>query len=563
MRFSNQNLFNFRYCLNYKSFSPKTLTPKSLNSAITILSLRHSSLGSSVFIPSESRPRRKLPALSIPSSGSSSNLHFRLHSLQIKLSSSSGPALNFCSNPFLHVKNQILGDSLCWLPSEYKIESLILSTHISHNVRTVFGWRGCGKMVRCYTVSSSNSSVASASVVKSEVQRKISLQKFVLEVVGMIRNNGDDLENRLNMLRPTLNAYNITEIFEFLNSEKVPGSRFFEWIWSNNPKLQKNFCICSLIIDNLGRLEDYGTMRVWFKKFACEKICLTYEAFGFLPVLASNDASLKESTKMVLDLLNEAGGLFQSSGVCVLIEMFCKFHLFEMARHVMTIAGSKESYFRLMIREMCRSGLIEEAHAIIREMRQACCAPATTLYNYLLGSLWKNSRISEISSVVEEMKENDVPLDAITYEILINSVCSLGDMDVVRQILDQMLAQGLQPRLSTHACIIKTLFAAEKYEAAYNHVVYASAVDKTSSNMIYSLTARLYWEKGHIMSARNILVDMMEKGLQPNSSVYVKIVKQLRRIGRGNLARDLESRHSKFICNPNVCCVKGDDRNIL
>ncbi|XP_042035562.1 pentatricopeptide repeat-containing protein At1g09900-like isoform X2 [Salvia splendens] len=544
MRFSNKFYPNqnfFRYCLNCSSLSPKTLTPKYLFSVYvnTIIFLRHSSIGLYAFIPSEPRSLRKTPVLSTSSSGSSSNLHFGLHSVQIKLSS--------------YVKNNVFGGSFCWIPSKVAIESLVLSTHSYHSVCSKFDWLSCGKMVRYYSVSSSsNSSFASGSVVKSE---KIYRLDFVLEVVGMIRSNGEDLESRLNMIRHRLNAYSITEIFEFLNSGKVHGLRFFEWIWSNNPKLQKDSRVCSLLIDNLGRLGDSGTMQAWFRKFGCEKICLTYEAFGFLPMLASADASLKESTNIVLDLLNEVGGSFQCSGVCALIEMFCKFHLFEMAKHVISISGSKQSCSLLFIREMCRSGLIEEAHGIIRGMRQARCAHTTTVYNYLLGSLWKNSKIAEVLQLVDEMKENDIPFDAITFEILINSVCSLGNMDAVHRILDQMVAQGVQPRLSTHACIIKTMFAAERYEAAYKHVVYASAVDKTSSNIMYSLMAKLYLEKGHIMSAQNTLVDMMGKGLRPNFSIYMKVVKQLRRTGRGNLARDLESRH--FKCNFNLILAKG------
>ncbi|KAH6833993.1 hypothetical protein C2S53_004795 [Perilla frutescens var. hirtella] len=406
-------------------------------------------------------------------------------------------------------------------------------------------------MVRCYTLSSSNSTFDSGVIVESGVERKNYQRKFVLEIVVMVRNNVDDLESRLNMMHSQLNTYSITEIFEVLNSQKVHGLRFFEWIWSNNPKLHRNACVCSLIIDNLGRMEDYGTMCVWFRKFTSEKISLTYGAFGFLAVLASTDTSLKASTKRVLDLLNEVGGSCRSSGVCALIEMFCKLHMFEMARHVMKTTGSKNSYYCLLIREKCKSGQIEDAHNIVREMKVAC-APNTTVYNYLLGSLCKNGRLNEASALLEEMKESGILFDAITFEILINSACKLGNMDVVHQLLDQMVAQGLEPRLSTHACIIKTLFAAEKYEAAYKHAVDSSVIHKTSSNMIYSLMAKLYQEKGDIVSARNTLVDMMEKGLKPDFSIYVKIVKQLRRTGRGNLAGDLESRHSKFIIKSNV-----------
>lgn len=553
--YPNQN--PFRYC---SSSSPKLLTPKSLNSApssnsvITIFSLHHSSLR-----PSVSRLLPKNPALSIPFSGSYSVLQFSPRSSQIKLSggsSSSGPASNSFYIPFLPVKNQFLGHSLCGLPLKFEIDLWSLSTNLSQYVCSGFWWLRCGKMARFYTVSSSDRMiVGSDSVVESEVHRKHSRGRIVLDVVNTVRDNGEDLESRLNELHPRLNAYSITEIFEVLNAQKVPGLRLFEWVWSNNPKLHKNACVCSLVIDNLGRLEDYETMRTLFRKFTNENICLTYDAFGFLPVLASTDALLKESIGRVLGLLNEVGGSCQSSGVYALIEMFCKFHLFEMAKHVIKIEGRKASYYCLLIREKCSSGLVEDAHDIIREMREAHCAPTTTVYNYLLGSLWKHSRMTEASSLLDEMKENDIPLDAITYEILINTACSLGNMDGVHQLLHQMVTRGLQPRLSTHAFVIKNLFAAEKYEAAHKYVVDSSANDKPSSNTTYSLMAKLYCEKGHIMSARSTLVDMMENGLKPNFSIYLKIVKQLRRSGRGNLARDLESRHSKFTFNPHVACL--------
>lgn len=553
--YQNQNSFRYRSICT-------PLTPKSLNTAVPSNSVNR------IFSLTGSSPLRKRPVLSVPSYGSSSILHFGLSSLQNKLycgSSSSGLAANCFFYPSSPVNNHLLVDSLCGLPSRFKFEShfcysltslfkrsLYSLMHNSHNVCSESGWLHCGKIVRCYTVSSSNSTFVSDSAVESEVQRNNSPRKFVVEVVDMVRNNGEDLESRLKMLHSRLNTYSITEIFELLNSQKISGLRFFEWMWSNDPKLHKNARVCSLIIGNLGRLEDYGTMYAWLRKFTSEKICLTYEAFGFLPVLAFTDASLKESTKRVLDLLNEVGGSCRSSGVCALIDMFCKLHLFEMAMHVIKFSGSKNSYYCLLIREKCRSGLTEDAHSIIREMRRAGCAPITTVYNYLLGSLWKNCRMNEASALLDEMKENDIPLDEITFEILINFACSLGNMDTVHQLLGQMVAQGLEPRLSTHACIIKSLFDAEKYEAAYKHAVDSSVIYKTSSNMIYSLMAKLYQQKGDIMSAQNTLVDMMEKGLKPDFSIYINIVKQLRRTGRAALAGDLESRHSKFIIKLHV-----------
>ncbi|KAL8482397.1 hypothetical protein ACS0TY_028536 [Phlomoides rotata] len=521
----------FRYSLNCTLLSslnsPKTLNPKNPraaappNSVITIPSVCDSSSGSSPFF----FPLQESPVLSISPSESSSVLRFK---------------------PYLPIKNRYLINPSSWFSERCKIESHasnICLTPKSCNVYSSSVWPDCGNLVRYYSVSSSNGGFSSLPV----VERNGFSQKLVLEIVDILRNSGEDVESRLNILHSRLSKHLITEIFEVLNCQRISGLRFFEWFRKNNPQLHKNAYICSLVIDNAGRLDDYETMSTLLKMITAEKICLSYEAFRFLAVWACEDSSLKESTKRVVDLLNGVGGSCRSSGICALIEMFCKLHMFEMAWHVIKVTERNISYYCLLVREKCRSGLTEDAYSIIKEMRHAHCAPNTTVYNYLLGSLWKNGRMGEASALLDEMKENGIPSDAITFEILINSACSLGDMDDVRQLLDQMLTQGLEPRTSTYAYIIKTLFAAEKYEAAYKYVVDSSVIYKTSSNMMYSLLASLYRRKGDMMSAGNTLVEMMEKNLKPDFSIYVKIVKQLRRTGKAKLARDLEIRHSKFV----------------
>ncbi|XP_020547362.1 pentatricopeptide repeat-containing protein At2g17140-like [Sesamum indicum] len=581
-----------RYCLNctvLSLFSLKTLNPKTLdtvlpsNSPCTISPLFNSSSGSSSFFSSESYSLPKRPFLSNSSSGSSSVLYSRLYSLQkeqplvsLYLPTKHDFLINCsrwsCSRrkigSYSRYKKQSLryassrGPSLTCSSTHSFLQSFGLSTLFKHNSHYVFPNSGCIQCGthRCFTVASFNGTFVSGPVAESEVQKIANIcsdqqklekrnnfpRKFVVEIIHNLRNNEKDLDSRLNMLSSRLSVYSITEIFEVLNSQRISGLRLFEWIWSNNPQLHKNAYICSLLIDNVGRLDDYETMFAWLKKFTSENICLTYEAFGFIPVLVSTDSSLKQSTKKVVDLLNKVGGSCRNSGVSALVEMFCKLDLFEMARYVIKITESKESYYCLLVREKCRRGLIEDAYSVIREMGEAHCAPNTKVYNYLLSSLWKNGRMDEASGLLDEMKEIGISPDAITFEILINFACSSGNMAHVHQLLDQMASQGLEPRLATHACIVKTLFAAEQYEAAHKHVD-SSISYKTSSNMMYSLMAKLYWEKGHIVSAQNTLVEMMEKSLKPSFSIYIKIVKQLRRTGRANLARDLENRHSKFL----------------
>ncbi|XP_051139343.1 pentatricopeptide repeat-containing protein At5g65560-like isoform X1 [Andrographis paniculata] len=437
---------------------------------------------------------------------------------------------------------------------------LLHTTHSSFPIPIPLRGRFCGcpnsshhsgNALGSFTTSLSSSSIHTfipklCSHQRGLEQQPPSLRNFVFEIVDIVTKDGDDMESRLSLLASNFSVCSITHVFKALNSLTLSGSRLFEWIWNTDRQLRRNPLLCSLLIDNVGRLHDYETMHLWLRKFTSENIYLTFEAFTFLA--STNSSSRESSTARVVNLLNQVGGSSQNSGVPAMLEMFSKANLFEMARYVIKITKSKGSYYCLLIRDRCRRGLIQDAYDLIREMRNDNCLDNQRAYNYLLGSLWKTGGgMGEPSALLKEMEEDGILPDAITYEILINHGCKSGKMDFVLQLLDRMKSQGIEPRLETLALIVKAYFAAEKYEAAHKYAVDLCTESKnTSRNFMYSLMAKLYWKKGDIMSARNTLIEMMEKGLKPDFKIYMKIARQVRGIGMEDLAGELESMYSKL-----------------
>ncbi|XP_051139346.1 pentatricopeptide repeat-containing protein At3g22470, mitochondrial-like isoform X2 [Andrographis paniculata] len=403
---------------------------------------------------------------------------------------------------------------------------LLHTTHSSFPIPIPLRGRFCGcpnsshhsgNALGSFTTSLSSSSIHTfipklCSHQRGLEQQPPSLRNFVFEIVDIVTKDGDDMESRLSLLASNFSVCSITHVFKALNSLTLSGSRLFEWIWNTDRQLRRNPLLCSLLIDNVGRLHDYETMHLWLRKFTSENIYLTFEAFTFLA--STNSSSRESSTARVVNLLNQVGGSSQNSGVPAMLEMFSKANLFEMAR----------------------------------EMRNDNCLDNQRAYNYLLGSLWKTGGgMGEPSALLKEMEEDGILPDAITYEILINHGCKSGKMDFVLQLLDRMKSQGIEPRLETLALIVKAYFAAEKYEAAHKYAVDLCTESKnTSRNFMYSLMAKLYWKKGDIMSARNTLIEMMEKGLKPDFKIYMKIARQVRGIGMEDLAGELESMYSKL-----------------
>lgn len=398
-------------------------------------------------------------------------------------------------------------------------------------------------VIRCFSAPSSR-----VSPVKDLVMdgfRPHATPEQVAEVIGLIR-SGANLDSELNSGKVRLSPALISEIFRVLSLEKVSALRFFNWIRYSQPELFQNSDICNLVIDNCGRRNDFEMMHKLFCDFSLREVCLTEKAFKFLLVMISSDASVRNSVCKVVEVLNQVGGSCRVSGISSLIEMFSKLGYFEMAKYVIQQTEKKASYYLVLVSEMCRRCELGALKDLLDEMRQIGYGPYTQTYNYIFSYLCKMKRTAEACKFLEEMQESGCSPNALTFEIFIFHSCGLGKLDLALEILGRMELTGIEPRLTTHAAFIKSYFNLQLYEEAYNYVVSSSDKYKCSSNMMYSLLASLYQKKGNLLSAHQVLLEMMKKGLRPNFPVYVRIFKHLQKSGREELARDLKSMFSSL-----------------
>ncbi|XP_031248789.1 pentatricopeptide repeat-containing protein At3g04760, chloroplastic-like [Pistacia vera] len=333
----------------------------------------------------------------------------------------------------------------------------------------------------------------------------------------------------------------ISSSLTVLNCDKVRALRFFKWIEHVQPELYDNFDICSLVVDNCGRLDDYEEMRALLEEFNVKKVCLTEKAFGFLPVMISSKASTRKHIRRVVKVLNEVRGSCRVSGVRALIEGFSVLGSFEMARYVITNTEKKVSYYNILIGQMCRKCDFKGVRDLLDEMRQIGCEPNSQSYNYIFSSLFKKGEDDGACNVFKDMLEKNCPPDAVTYEIFIHNFCRLGKFSVASQFFDDMVGRGIQPRPAAHAAFIKGYFNLQRYKEAHEYVVGSADKYKNSSNMMYSLLASLHDKNRNAVMAKNILLEMIKKGLKPNISVYRRVLKHLQIADREDMASSLAS----------------------
>lgn len=376
--------------------------------------------------------------------------------------------------------------------------------------------------------------------------------KVKSSIIEIIMRGEDDMEAKLSSVSPELSVEFITEVFRVLNCQKVSGLRFFRWARANNPRLFLSADFCSLIICNCGWLDEYDTMLLLLNEFRLANICLHESAFWFLPVFRSSQSSLINSVERLMEVLNQVGGSCRSSGICALIEMFCRLDLFNMAKNVLEISG-KKSHYDILVRERCKKGHL--ASDIIQEMKEFGCEPTIKTYNYVVGSLCKQDKMNEAYKILEQMQQEGVPPDALTYEIFIHKFCNSGEVDSAKKFLDEMGNIKLEPRLETHTALLKALFKLEQYAEAYNYVIGSCDTYKLSSSKLYSLLADLHQRKGDLMYSQRVMLEMMNKDHKPDFKVYITLVKKLQKIGQYPLATDLQNMFSRYLEESNSISV--------
>ncbi|XP_074287022.1 uncharacterized protein LOC141612200 [Silene latifolia] len=419
------------------------------------------------------------------------------------------------SNSFLHSGFSSYVSSLCWNYSTFAV------------------------------INNSSDTSTKKSVNLDDHEGSVNVIKGIIDIV---KNDASDMESRLDLLGVNLSKRSIIEVFCVLNQLKVPALRFFDWIKNSHSRYSRNADLCSLAVDNCGRLGDFGALRSLLKDFHVRNICLSEKAFAFLNIADDTGESAKKSITEIVGLLNEVGGgSSRSSGIHSLITMLCSLDLIDLAKFAIEITEKKASYYNILVKHLCVIGHLKDAQDLISEMNQLKCDMNYTPYNYLISSLCVRGRIDEACSIPKEMINRECLPNELTFEILIYFTCRYGRSDDAINLCNEMLSSGIKHRLPTHIAFIRGYVSGQHFDKAYKYIIELAAIDKFAATHLYNVLASLHIEHGDLLVAYKLLFEMLEKGFNPKFSVYRRASIRLCKTGRAELAKTLDARYSSLV----------------
>jgi pentatricopeptide repeat protein len=371
-------------------------------------------------------------------------------------------------------------------------------------------------------------------------------------IVLLVAAGGGSLEADLDRLFPAAISHGlVSSALRALTDRGVSAERFFAWASSVCRGFSPGPRAHNLLVENAGRLGDYGAMSRALALMSERRLPLTDRAFAFLGPSSgsSRSGSMEDAAGAVLGALDGVGGPCRASGVFSLVKALASVGEFDAAVSVIEEeTARKVRYYNVLVAAKCKAGDFVGAREVFDVMRRSGSDPDANTWNYLLGCLLKNGRLAEACGLVEAMERlkcSEIP-NSLTYEILTYHACKAGKMDSAMQILDQMFSENLTPRITIHSAFIKGYFDAGRIEDAWQYVNDMSTRDRHSVNRNYSLLAKLLRKSGRTVDAGRVLYQLMEKGLRPDHSAYVKVAKDLHKMGRGDLASELKMMFQRF-----------------
>ncbi|KAK9937242.1 hypothetical protein M0R45_014045 [Rubus argutus] len=107
----------------------------------------------------------------------------------------------------------------------------------------------------------------------------------------------------------------------------------------------------------------------------------------------------------------------------------------------MNISPNVLSY-NLIIKAMCRFGLVDKAVEKFREMPVRGCTPDVFTYCTLMDGLCKENRIDEAVFLLDEMQIEGCSPSPATFNVLIDAICKKGDLARAAKLIDNMFLKG-------------------------------------------------------------------------------------------------------------------------
>lgn len=251
----------------------------------------------------------------------------------------------------------------------------------------------------------------------------------------------------------------------------------------------------------------------------------------------------EEASKLFRDMLSQ-GMLLEDEVYNMLIQGHCEANNLRKVRELLSAMIRKRlslsiSSYRNLVRWMCMEGGVPWALNLKELMLGQNKSHNLIIFNILVFHLMSSGNIFHVKRVLDELQENELLPDEVTYNFLIYGFSKHKDVSSSMYYISAMVSKGFNPSnrslRSVISCLCEVGELGKSLELSQEMRLKGSVHDSIVQNAI----AEGLLSRGKLQEAEHFLDQIVDKDLVPDTINYDNLIKRFCGYGRLDKAVDL------------------------
>nr|XP_043634042.1 pentatricopeptide repeat-containing protein At2g06000-like [Erigeron canadensis] len=248
-----------------------------------------------------------------------------------------------------------------------------------------------------------------------------------------------------------------------------------------------------------------------------------------------------------------------------LLDSFCRLGVFDLAKKVydlMRVDGFLLPDCVLLgfvVTSFVNAGNFEVAKELIFDYCREGVGNGGVLsfvvINRFLRLLVNSNRVNEAFEYLENviLRSKCCSVDACSFNIVINGLCGVREVDKAFGFLDKMREFGCMPDLVTYNTLMKGFCLVGNVDKAHKLLKDVCSVEGCSPDVVtFTSVIKGYCKLGKMEEAMVLFDDMMDQGIRPNTVTFNVMIDGFGKIGNMVSALNMYERMLSLGCNPDV-----------
>ncbi|GAB4854522.1 hypothetical protein Ancab_023102 [Ancistrocladus abbreviatus] len=183
--------------------------------------------------------------------------------------------------------------------------------------------------------------------------------------------------------------------------------------------------------------------------------------------------------------------------------------------------------YTTLIDGYCKKGEAEEAIECMEEMMKRNCEPNLLTYNAIVNGLCLIGRVDDAKRMMTKMRLNGLKDDIATHTSLLRGLCIIGKPEEATKHLRDMISSGMKLDVKAFGLVVNEYCKVGKPNEAISILKEMKARGIDSNVSSFNAVLRILTEQGDFDRAVLLLKQMSEMGCFPNFLSYFTVISGL------------------------------------